>query len=124
MTDLGTLGGSSSDATGINDSGQVVGDSWLSTAANSGRDAFLYSGGSMTDLGTLGGDSYATGINDSGQVVGHLVYPTDQGFHAFLYSSGSMTDLGTGLISCATGINDSVRLSGRFLRREISCISV
>ena len=40
---------------GVNDSGQVVG--W-STVGNATRNAFLYSDGQMTDLGTLGGASY------------------------------------------------------------------
>lgn len=68
MIDLGTLGGSSSHAYDINDSGQVVGDS--------DGYAFLYDGGNMIDLNTLlptgsGWElSVAYGINDSGQIVG------------------------------------------------------
>jgi probable HAF family extracellular repeat protein len=70
IIDLGTLGGSSSGANGINDSGQVVG--WAYPAGNGAEHAFLYSGGAMSDLGTLGGTiSGASGINDSGQVVGY-----------------------------------------------------
>ena len=52
MTDLlGHLGGALSDACGINDIGQVAGVE----TANGVRHAFLYSGGTMSDLGTLGG---------------------------------------------------------------------
>jgi probable HAF family extracellular repeat protein len=56
---------------GINNSGQVVGDSPNSAAATH---AFLYSGGSMYDLGCLGDNAAATsrayGINASGEVCG------------------------------------------------------
>ena len=65
---LGTLGGTSSYASGINDSGQVAGYARTSGGAHH---AFLYSGGTMQDLGALGGTySYANGINASGQVAG------------------------------------------------------
>ena len=77
MTPLGTLDGGATPAEsepfGVNDSGQVVGWSYVMNAT---RNAFLYSGGQMTDLGTLGGgslsrgSSMAKGINDSGQIVG------------------------------------------------------
>src|SRR5687767_3227617 len=50
--DLGTLGGSFSEARGINPRGQVVG---LSTTAGGQTRAFLWDRGTMTDLGTLGG---------------------------------------------------------------------
>ena len=100
-------GGSQSYATGINASGQVVGCAFTSSG---NYYAFLYSNGTMTDLGTLGGSySAASGINDSGQVVG-AAYTSSGGPYAFLYSNGTMTDLGTlpGLpSSVASGINDS-----------------
>ena len=66
---LGTLPGwSSSYPAGINNSGQVVGES---CNTSNYCHAFLYSGGTMTDLGTLFGQvGSATGINASGQVVG------------------------------------------------------
>ena len=69
VTDLGKLpgGGNSFAYGGINASGQVAGLAY--TAAD--LEAFLYSNGKMTDLGTLGGtQSWAYGINASGQVVG------------------------------------------------------
>ena len=54
-----------------------------------------YSGGTMTDLGTLpGGEAVKLGINTKGQIVGWSY--TSSGFqHAFLYSGGKMMDLGT-----------------------------
>jgi probable HAF family extracellular repeat protein len=70
MTDLGTLPGGSynrSRARGINDSGQVVGDSTAAMAL-----AFLYSGGQMQDLGTLPGTGYSAANASTTLVSGWL----------------------------------------------------
>src|SRR5262245_7745481 len=102
ITDLGTLPGDNfSAADGINNLGQVVGES--------GDHAFLYDKGTLIDLGALPGSprSGATAINDFSQVVGWSgeLYTAA---HAFLYESGLMTDLGTlpgDTFSRAHGIN-------------------
>ena len=102
----------------INAGGQVAGFAITSSGANH---AFLYSNGTMQDLGTLPGfdGSDAMGINASGEVVGwNYVEATDVD-HAFLYSKGAMVDLNT-LISPAAGwtlayasaINDSGQIVG------------
>jgi probable HAF family extracellular repeat protein len=68
VTDLGTLGGTISEAYGINASGQVTG--YASTTGDSVDLAFVYDG-TMHDLGTLGGtSSEGLGINASGQSHG------------------------------------------------------
>jgi probable HAF family extracellular repeat protein len=67
VTDLGTLGGTTSFAYGINTGGTIVGQADTVSASH----AFKYSGGVMTDLGTLGGTtSYASSINSGGTIVG------------------------------------------------------
>ena len=111
-SDLGNLGGSAS-AIGVNDLGQVVGQSYL--PGYTAYHAFLYSGGVMQDLGTLGGtNSVARGINDSGQIVGWSDLPGDTVVHAFLYSGGVMYDLGApaGSSSYAYAINSSGAVVG------------
>lgn len=114
ITDLGTLGGSTSIGFGINSSGQITGSS--ATAGDTTRHAFLYSGGTMKDLGTLGGNlSEGAGINDAGQVTGDSDITGDQGSHAFLYSGGTMTDLGVlpgGNYSFGSAINASGQVTG------------
>jgi probable HAF family extracellular repeat protein len=87
MTDLGTLGGATSIANGINDNGQVVG--WSDTPGNAHRRAFLYSGGKTTDLNNLIAPASgwtleeAAAINDQGQIAGSGTNPQGRG-RAFL----------------------------------------
>ena len=97
MIDLGNLGpvspGEWNVASGINDSGQITGESWDDNAG--GFFAFLWDNGRMKNLGTLGG-SYSTGnaINQYGQVTGQAYLPGGAEAHAFLWSRGHMKDLG------------------------------
>ncbi len=113
LTDIGTLGGSSSWLNKVNDNGQVVGQSFI--AGDVASHAFLWSNGSMSDLGTLGGTySDASFINNSGLVAGNSYIAGDQFQHAFVYKNGSMNDLGTfgGNSSSVSGMNESGQIIG------------
>jgi probable HAF family extracellular repeat protein len=93
------------DAYAINSSGTVVGFSGTMVTHR----AFSYSGGVMTDLGTLGGaNSVAYSINNLGVVVGRSDISGGY-WHGFSYAGGQMTDLGvlSSGYSDAYGINDS-----------------
>ena len=94
MKDLGTLsGGAAATADDINNSGQIAGYSQTSGDDN----AYRYSGGTMSNIGTLLGnsiDSYSSGINDAGHVTGYAYYKNFSYSHAFFYNGSSMTDLG------------------------------
>jgi probable HAF family extracellular repeat protein len=72
MVDLGTLGGSFSEALAVNAGGQVVGRSMIT--ADSGIHAFCWTQtGGMIDLSTFGlggGFSVAVAVNDGGEAVG------------------------------------------------------
>lgn len=78
LVDLGTLGGPSSRAIGMNDRGSIVGwsevaspDKTESTDESTRVHAFLWTDGLIQDLGTLGGDwAEARGVNSARQVVG------------------------------------------------------
>jgi probable HAF family extracellular repeat protein len=88
--DLGTLGGGSSDtsqASAINDSGDVIGTSTIAGVTH----AFLYSNGAMTDLGP---NFSPAAINDNGQIAGKCTVGSGA-LHACLYNAGVLTDLGT-----------------------------
>jgi probable HAF family extracellular repeat protein len=95
MIDLGTLrpdGIGSSNASGINARGHVAGSA---TSDSFFAHAYIWRNGTMTDLGTLGGDgSNAAGLNDDDAVVGGSG-TGDGAFHAFYWQDGFMTDLGT-----------------------------
>jgi len=112
ITDLGTLGGASSVAYGINASGSVVGRS--DTRAGYPH-AFLWQGGTMTDLAPLSVlTSTATAINATGQVAGYAAI-TDSAEHAFTWHAGLTTDLGTlpaGHSSYAAAINTAGQVAG------------
>jgi probable HAF family extracellular repeat protein len=66
----------------------------MATTSTGEAHAYLWSGGVMQDLGTLGGSSGAdTAINDLGQVVGNSRTAGGE-LHSFLWQGGAMTDLG------------------------------
>lgn len=73
MTDLGSLGGSSSYATSLNETGQVTG--WGYTASG-GRDVFVWDAtAGMRDLGNWNAYPSPSQINDAGQIAGYRSGP-------------------------------------------------
>ncbi len=118
MQDLGTLGGSSSNGFGINDSGQVSG---YSGAGDGLQHAFLWTpttpngaNGIMNDLGPGTG----FGISDSGRTSGATDVEGGES-HAFLYD-GTMHDLGTlgGSSSAGFDVNANGQVIGYSLTTE------
>lgn len=124
---LGTLGGARSWALAIDERGRVTG---VSETAGGDRHAFVWRGGRMLDLGTLGGATSVVGdvlapgallqanvadlaVNDRGDVVGTSETASGD-LHAFLWRDGRMLDLGTlgGPTSRATAVNDRGQVAG------------
>ena len=84
MIDLGTLGGSTSFASDINDEGQIVGNSLNALGE---FNAFFWENGKMKDLGTRGGPIGSTAINNDGDVM--MTSETGQGeelWSAFIWT--------------------------------------
>ncbi len=124
-TDLGTLGGTMSQANGVNDAGQMVG---ISSLANGQQHGFYWSGsGAIVDIGTLGGTgSYASEINNGGDIVGSasLASGANRAIYCSSSSPAALVDLNTVVTSTDNGnpadwvltnawdINDSRRVIG------------
>ncbi len=117
VVDLGSLGGSFSQARAVNDSGEITGVA--DVTGNSAYHTALWTNAASgaVDLGTLGGtSSQAYGINSSGQVVGTANLTGDTVAHAALWTnvtSGAI-DLGTlgGTSSQAKDVNSSGEVVG------------
>gem|GEM_PF-3243537 len=113
ILDIGALSNNGTYPQSINDAGDVVGyyynASWR-------QRAFLYRGGILSDLGTLGGVvAAAHDINELGQIVGEATTATGR-THAFRWDgSGPLVDLGTlpgGSTSVGYAINNSGQVVG------------
>ena len=96
------------DATGINDNGEIVGD-W---SGSSGEAGFIYSAGSFTNTSITDGSVFTAlyGVNDSGVISGYTQTPAA----GFLYSSGTFAPINYPGASrtVVQGINDSGEVVG------------
>jgi probable HAF family extracellular repeat protein len=95
VTDLGTLGGTYVDATGISNTGWIAGDSTL--YGDNVIRAYLWRNGVMTDLGTLGGP-------DSDFLLGPNLFGDASGYSELSVADPNQEDFcgfGTGLACIA-----------------------
>ncbi|MDQ1920869.1 DUF3466 family protein [Massilia pseudoviolaceinigra] len=98
---------------GINNAGQIVGD----RPGDGGQRGFLWSGGTLTEIGTFGGPaSSAAAINRLGQATGHASLPGGQA-RAFRYAGATLAELATpgSTDSLGTAINDAGQVAGQYL---------
>jgi probable HAF family extracellular repeat protein len=94
LHDLGTLGGTITQAFTMNSRSQVVGTS--SIAGDTEFHAFFWDRGRMHDLGSLGGSFANAGwVNDQGEPVGASLLPGDNVLRAFIVRNGLVEQLGT-----------------------------
>src|SRR5215469_8455709 len=134
IIDLGTLGGLVSDASYVNDGGQVVGTSTINATPDpfsflgAQTHAYIWKNGVMRDLGTLGGPSSgaSSGCNNQrsnlvagGSFTDPIPIPNPStGFptsHAFLWENGRMTDIPTlgGTLAGAQCANNQGQVIGQ-----------
>jgi probable HAF family extracellular repeat protein len=118
VRDIGTLGGPTTNAVGLNNGGQVTG---ATTVIGGDGRAFVWSaGGGMTDLGLLPGayESAAAAINNLGVVTGYSHGVPSTSPRAFRWSAADgIQDLGAftgglGSFSVGTALNDAGLIAG------------
>jgi len=108
VTEIGTLGGDESGATGVNASGQVCG---TATDASGVEHTFLWEDGTMTDLHWNASWDFSMGadINRHGMVAGWAHVSTNTTGKLWNTNAGTVEDLGmpTGAVgSFAEAVND------------------
>jgi probable HAF family extracellular repeat protein len=104
----------------VNNAGQIVGTIRYAGGAPIAQPnpSFLVSGGTASNLGTLGGlNASAYAINNNGIVVGDSTL-ADGSQHAFIYRNGRITDLNSliatsgWVLTSARAINDRGQIAG------------
>ncbi len=121
FTTLDYPGASYTIASGINNSGQIVG--YFHHVPSSPASGFLYNGGNYTTLidPSAPYGVVAAGINNAGQIVGY--YYDGDGFHSFLNSGGNYTAFNDPLtnttvpyggVTYAHGINNLSQVVGSY----------
>jgi probable HAF family extracellular repeat protein len=116
VRDIGTLGGPSAWAYGLNDRGQVAGGASIDAAGILTR-AYRWSARTgMLDLGKLvPGESIGTDINNKGQVTGGAVFAPGQGRRGFLWTPETRTVVNIGTLDLdayGTALNDAGAITG------------
>lgn len=130
LSDLGTLGGSTSFGITINEMGQVAG---VSSLASGTSHAFFWDGATMQDLGAVGGDDWsgdpsswfsaATALNTRGQVAGFSAGFLPAQELAFFWDGTTMQGLGTlgGADSHAMAMNGRGQVVGQAALPSSTC---
>ncbi len=121
ITDLGVIDKNGySTATAVNFTGEVTGVAGGLNSSSS--EVFLYTGGKMTSLGTLGGTSgIGNAINSSGQIAGYSEN-SSKVYRAFTTSGTTLVDIGDlgGGSAVAYGINDVGQVVGSAVTADLS----
>jgi 6-phosphogluconolactonase len=108
LVDIGTLGGTYSEGTGINDQNEIAGVS--SVAGSSLNHVFLYAQGHMRDLGGVAGESFIhAAINNRGEIVGTATNSAGTE-SSFIYRGHSFEKIPL----VAAGLNNSGHIAGTY----------
>jgi probable HAF family extracellular repeat protein len=106
--DIGTLGGTYSEGTGINDQNEIAGVS--SVTGSSLNHLFLYAKGHMSDLGTVAGESFVNAlINNRGEIVGSATNSSGLE-NSFIYRGHSFEKIPL----VAAGLNNKGHVAGSY----------